>query len=331
MNYTNTEILKEKWDILIILDACRYDYFEKIWRRFLSDGQLFCKCSIGSCTDEWRDNSFPGFYEDIVYITANPQISASSRVYGFMASEHFKYIHEIWRENWDDKSGTVLPEIVSQRAKEIISQYPQGMRYIIHYLQPHAPYLNVSYSKTSLSLHEFNQFLINPESDNSPTTMRLKIFRAMLPLFRSNRILTNHPEWWLRKLLGIPPRGPMEIAWRVLGLKGLRDAYKTNLEVVLASVASLIEQLSGTVVISSDHGELLGEDRQYAHPRGSRHPLLRDVPWLVITKDKDTDFQEIAKAKCAVSSSKQMEDLHEKDKKIRDQTVIERLRALGYY
>jgi len=36
--------------------------------------------------------------------------------------------------------------------------------------------------------------------------------------------------------------------------------------------------------VTSDHGELLGEDGLYAHSR-INHPELREVPWLVVTKD----------------------------------------------
>jgi len=325
------KVMQESWDYLIILDACRYDYFEKVWRNYFSEGQLLCKHSVGSCTDEWRDKSFPDYYDDIVYITANPQINVSSRVFGYLASEHFKSIHEIWRESWDERSGTVLPDVVSRRARDIILQYPPNMRYIIHYLQPHAPYLSVTYSRKSKTLQEFNQFLIDPDKENSPMTIRLRLFRFLLPLFKKNRFLTNHPEWLLRKYLGISPKGPMEIAWRELGIKGLRKAYQENLEIALRSVASLVDQLSGTIIITSDHGDLLGEDRQFAHPKGSQHPTLRQVPWLVIKKEKKINFHNVSDKMIVPMSSKNTDTINKDDKNHQDQTVIERLRALGYY
>ena len=49
------EIVKEKWDYLIILDACRYDYFQDVYKKYLQ-GELFKKIKIlkdrenrGSC------------------------------------------------------------------------------------------------------------------------------------------------------------------------------------------------------------------------------------------------------------------------------------------
>ena len=56
---------------------------------------------------------------------------------------------------------------------------------------------------------------------------------------------------------------------------------------MLNHVTDILNKLPGKSVVSSDHGELLGERlrpvpiRGYAHPRGIRHPSLIRVPWAV--------------------------------------------------
>lgn len=321
-----TTLLNEPWDYLIVLDACRFDYFEQLWKEYLPAGGRLTRIeSPGSSTDEWRDKVFGGFYDNIVYITANPQINMSMPVYGYCAKEHFKFVHEIWKDSWDSHWGTVLPESVTQRALEIIAQYPAGMRFVIHYLQPHAPYLYAPCSGPA-ELDEFNRFLLNPNQPDPSRPIRSMLFDRLLPLFKRLHRRTNQPEWILRKLLWITPKGPMEIAWRKLGPAGLQQAYKNNLKAVLQQVQALCKCLSGTLVITSDHGELLGEEGQFAHPRGSQNPILRNVPWLVIENKAARSLAEAGLHRQPDASSGPQAGAAENDDEI-----IKRLRALGYY
>ena len=63
------------------------------------------------------------------------------------------------------------------------------------------------------------------------------------------------------------------------------EAYSHNLELAYASVERLLDQLDGKTVITSDHGNLLGERlapipvRGYGHPPGIQHKHLQRVPW----------------------------------------------------
>jgi hypothetical protein len=67
-------------------------------------------------------------------------------------------------------------------------------------------------------------------------------------------------------------------------------AYRENLRIGLEVAEKLYEQLSGKTVISSDHGELLGERyltmpfKQYGH-HGILVPELLNVPWFVCEYD----------------------------------------------
>lgn len=60
------------------------------------------------------------------------------------------------------------------------------------------------------------------------------------------------------------------------------EGYKSNMEWVLDKIEQdLIEDLEGKVVITSDHGNLLGENGFYGHDPGGRSRPLRKVPWDV--------------------------------------------------
>jgi Sulfatase len=323
------EIVKEKWDHLIVLDACRYDYFEQVYEKYIH-GTLLKKESIGSCTNEWRDESFPGYYDDIVYISANPQISSKTSVYGYTAGEHFGDVYELWRDNWDASWGTVLPDKVTERALEIIGKTSSSKRVIIHYLQPHAPYIGASFAPKGYAKADIaTERTLIGIGKTTPSAFKSKLYEYLLKIFTNNKLLTNRPDWVLRKLLGIPPVAPMEIALRALGKQKLRQAYKANLKLVLEQVAVLIENLSGRIVVTSDHGEFLGEHGCYSHPKGWTDPILVEVPWLIIDKsEKNTTEESGSREKPLPQDVNPQDKLNQQPE---DEMVIERLRSLGYY
>lgn len=59
------------------------------------------------------------------------------------------------------------------------------------------------------------------------------------------------------------------------------EAYKDNLRYVLDYVEELVEKMDGKTVVTADHGELLGEQGMYRHPKGMSAKQLREVPWDV--------------------------------------------------
>ncbi|MFB6159460.1 MAG: hypothetical protein ABEJ95_07455 [Candidatus Nanohalobium sp.] len=61
----------------------------------------------------------------------------------------------------------------------------------------------------------------------------------------------------------------------------VRNAYSQNLEVVLPHAEQLAEKIEGKTVITSDHGNLIGENGLYGHPDNMSFAPLRKVPWDV--------------------------------------------------
>ncbi len=124
-----TYVLDESWDNLIILDACRYDVLEEVMGK-----EIDHRISRGSNTLEWfRENFVDLKYDDIVYVTANPWISR-------IAGNLFHKTISVWQDGWDEKLDTVHPKTTTEYAKEAARNYADK-RLIVHYLQPHAPYI----------------------------------------------------------------------------------------------------------------------------------------------------------------------------------------------
>jgi hypothetical protein len=118
-----------EWDTLIILDACRYDTFDKY---NIFDTSATCVKSNASHTAEFIDRTFTEDHHDTVYITASPQ------VVGYESRFH-DVIH-VWDSDWDDELRTVRPDSVSATARKAVDEYPEK-KLIIHYMQPHYPFI----------------------------------------------------------------------------------------------------------------------------------------------------------------------------------------------
>lgn len=67
---------------------------------------------------------------------------------------------------------------------------------------------------------------------------------------------------------------PRDLVWR---------DYRRNLEFVLDEIEDFVDNLSGKTVITSDHGNLAGENDLYHHPYGSKAVPVRKVPWDIVS------------------------------------------------
>lgn len=58
----------------------------------------------------------------------------------------------------------------------------------------------------------------------------------------------------------------------------VEEAYRKNLEFVMPHVEELCDELDGKTIVTSDHGNLVGENGLYGHPSNSEAQKLRKVP-----------------------------------------------------
>lgn len=124
-------VYDHEWDVLVILDACRYD----MYREIVDAGEPVL--SVASTSTEWIDVTFDDQYEKKVantaYISANPY---SQR----LDDSRFGLVDHIWQDHWDDDLGTIPAEPVTDHG---ITANRSGEfdRVILHYMQPHFPFI----------------------------------------------------------------------------------------------------------------------------------------------------------------------------------------------
>jgi hypothetical protein len=217
-NPDGIDVFREDWDYLILLDACRYDAFEA---HADLPGTLESRISRGSSSTEFVHGNFAGrSLLDVVYVSAN----------GWFAKLQDSIGAEVHAHRYLDSD----PGRVTDAALECATRYP-NKRLVVHYMQPHFPYIGPKWEDTFVS-----------DGDLQTT-------------FRKS---------------GVSP----EVMW---------EAYVDNLHIVVDEVRTLFAELTGKIVVSADHGELLGDreapipNRRFGHPRGIYVEALVNVPWLV--------------------------------------------------
>ena len=193
-------------------------------------------------------------------------------------------VKNIWLdEGWDDETGTVRAETVNEATMEAIEQYPKK-RLVVHYMQPHYPFVM---SNTEFDKNHLNQL---DECNSQPATENV----------------------WNQKFAG-----DLNVS-----RDDLWSMYAANLEYVLEHVAELLPHLSGKTVVTSDHGNYVGERasplpiREYGPPRGLYDEPVVRVPWLEI---KNGNRRKIHSGTAL-----------EAEADVQDDIITDRLQDLGY-
>jgi len=273
----------EDWDNIVILDACRYDMFEElIAGSDMLQGQLEKKHSKATSTHKFLERNFDGVsLHDTVYVTGNPMHRWEN--VNVDLDSVFYDIVDVWEDGWHSGLNTVLPKTVFNAAKNATERYPDK-RLIVHFVQPHHPFIGQRGS----------------EIEDGGMYIR--------DLIESDELRTGKKVW--RRL----EDGDVS-------RRSVTEAYSENLRVVLPFVNALSDVLEGKTIVTSDHGNQLGEFawpfpiRIYGHPEDIFTRQLSAVPWLVVHA---TDGKE-AVAEEPISHSRD----HSRD-------IEDRLKDLGY-
>ena len=235
------DITNENKFLIIILDACRPDSF----RRWISENRPFLLVDLkianseGTKTQTWFMKTFSENHLDLTYISGNPHInSAGITPVGKIAVKVFTNIVDAWKK-WDNKEETCMPLTVN----EFSENYLHEPRLIVHYMQPHQPY--VGKKRIPRYLYDKNLWFSMEESEDRPSILQI-----------------NHRK--LNKKDGLI----------------IRDAYESNVDLVCSHAFNLIDKFKGTIIVTADHSEMMGENGVWFHDSG--HPKLYIVPWLKI-------------------------------------------------
>lgn len=199
----------------------------------------------------------------------------------------FHEVVPVWDFGWNTQLRTVTPDRMVKATKEAYSNYP-SKRIFAHFMQPHYPF--IGQSAGDVGTHAGFEYSVRTAKTGEGSRDNEKI-------------------WTLLKEGNVD----REAVWR---------AYRENLELTLPHVQELIEYFDEKTVVTSDHGNLVGEfvlpfpRRKYGHPSGFHAKQLVKVPWLVTEGN----------SRKTISTEAPSID----EKEHAEQTVEERLSDLGY-
>lgn len=133
--------LDQDWDVMVVLDACRFDLFQEfaqkhpIYKRF---DTVSSKFSCASTSREWFQKGFGSTstddVSDVHYVTQNPYLSK-------LDLSRFHAVEQLWEVKGKNASGSLKPSTVTDIALRVYDS-TEADRFIVHYLPPHAPFLH---------------------------------------------------------------------------------------------------------------------------------------------------------------------------------------------
>jgi hypothetical protein len=131
-------IFEADWDLMVVLDACRFDVMAAVAEDYDWLPAPSCVQSAGTGTRPWMEANFHPDYAsemaDTVYVTANPWSDSTC------PHDKFADVDEVWQYGHDEDLHVTPPRVITDRAIEAGRESNAG-RYLVHYLQPHAPFL----------------------------------------------------------------------------------------------------------------------------------------------------------------------------------------------
>lgn len=229
------DIYDREWDLLIIIDSCRQDVYQEVAGK---EGKRVSKAS--STPGYIRENFSEGDFNDIVYITGNPQFGEKrfKDLTGRSQDQVFHSTFQTFRKDWDDKDNTMKAGPVLRDLKTAMKLFPDK-KYVVHFLQPHQPFFK----------KDFDTFgLVDKFSKENPTSKPSNIW--------------NEVE-----------KGKVDEAEVI-------DGYRKNIEYIQEYVKKTKEITDGTIYLTSDHGNFIGEGGLYGHPENRDERAIREVPWV---------------------------------------------------
>jgi len=237
------ELLKEGRFVLVILDSCRFDYFESEYSEYFR-GDLEPVFTTNTATKQYLARTWSQ-KTDLTYVAGGPVITDRTFELSdseYRPSDHFAEIVDVWDMEYERKLGVTPPEAVTKEALKCDAD-----RMVVHYFQPHAPYIGEVRLRSGDDIVE----------DQSHLETRVESLKKVYDMARSGQIDES----------------------------SLREAYASNLRRVLKATTPLVQQSDRRVVFTADHGELLGENGRLFHG-GLPHPVLCKLPWLEIDSVK---------------------------------------------
>ena len=177
-----TNVFERDWDLLVVLDTCRPDALSEIKEGYKFIDEINSIISVGSSSNEWIANTFRREYINKIgktaYIAGNayadrvireklyPELDTGDKekVRAIIDTSiiadvgGFQLLDEGWRYESEKMWGHADPQIMTDRAISI-GRDEDPDRIIVHYTQPHAPYISTALNeKRELKNYEKTPF-----------------------------------------------------------------------------------------------------------------------------------------------------------------------------
>jgi hypothetical protein len=287
-----TNIFDEEWDVLVVLDACRIDALREVQNEYKFLDNIEEVWSIGSTSKEWIEQSFTeehtGTIKDTAYITGNP---FSNTLLGKRERLEYGATHNTWIEKIDWLDKLVTNKLVdSQNIGHIEPLWGEPEEH--NRFDSQKPPSITNHTIKAARSEEYDRIVAHYMQPHSP-------YYSSTTEYKDLKEYELHPFKALRN-----DKENKEDVW---------NAYLDNLRYALDSIELLLENIDGKVIITADHGELLGDQRMYYHMPGNPHPKLKKVPWIEIeaidTESADPDVELSGRGSAQEISDEQLEAL----------------------
>jgi len=282
MNEQKKLILQRDLDILLIIDSCRYDYFEETYKDIFGDiGKLKKLISPATWTGAWVAEIFHGeSFDDTIYLSAHKWLNSKGpsdeqlrvfserlkygkRIRELDAAKIFKDIINVWEFGYNEKIRAICPNIMTNETIKAIEKNPE-CRITTHYYQIHDPYIYYA--------------------DDQPEKRKKISFENLTNLITT--VISDELLCKFREITGRLPVNALSYYYIKYGKEGLRKGYKEDLKMMLCNVKKIVDRFPNKkVIVTSDHGERLGEGGDFGHS-GQRDKVVIEVPWFEIPARK---------------------------------------------
>lgn len=265
-------IWAEDWDICVVVDACRWDLWLDVvdgtdWPPDVaSTPPYYSAWSVGSASPEWYGRTFAPEQlpvdESIGVVTANPFAGKPGDVTPLDEREELDLVDYVFADAWGcEVDGTYLdvthPAVVTNRAYRAWRRHELD-RLVVHYMQPHIPFRSrPEWFGVRENLRTFGEAVRDGEDP-----------------YRDGSV----PVW-------------RRVAEGVINVDAVWSAYADNLRWVLEDVDRLRTAVDGSLLVTSDHGNAMGERGLWSHPPGMHIEALRRVPWIRL-RGRGAEWQE---------------------------------------
>jgi hypothetical protein len=254
-------IYSKKWDALILLDACRVDALREVAPEYSFIESVDKVWSRGSSSHEWIARTFTTDYrpeiQKTTFTTPNGFVEKTFRDGDYPP---YRSVPLSWAKN----------DIASADDFDLLD----------------TPWISGQDERYDMVPPRFmTDRAIHINRNRQPDKFIIQYYQPHKPYLRS-AIKEQRPATAFET-------EPYEARKRgEISSEELWEMYLDNLRLVLDEVEILLKNIDAhQVVLTADHGELLGELGIYGHPQGILHPKLRRVPWVRMTASDEETYE----------------------------------------